>query len=883
MMKAYLMRMREGRAGGGKGPLIQEEVSGTVATSNDQTLFQPVAVSANQRGEVRLQGGDGSVSGALQASQSAKQLNAVVQGYAVRRLTPLECERLQGMPDDHTKVPYRGKTADECPDTPRYRAIGNSMAVPVMRWIGERIALADGDSDMDYETFLKGKRADTPPDGFPVSVEMSPMLFDWQRAIVEWACRRGRACIFADCGLGKTAMQLEWARQEAASCDGSVLVLTPLAVAAQTVEEGRKFGISAEYVRDMPDSPSGVYVTNYEMMGHFDLSAFSGVVLDESSILKSHDSKTRNALTEALGDVPHVLCCTATPAPNDQMELGTHAEICGAMTRSEMLATFFTHDGGDTSKWRLKGHAEADFYRWMAGWAVMISSPADIGYSAEGYDLPELKVTEVHVETPDADADDGRLFALPAQGLTDARRARRESMPYKVEAIAEAVNSTPGQWCVWCELNDESSALADAIPDAVEVRGSDSPEHKADAMLGFAEGRYRVIVSKPSICGFGMNWQGCHQMAFCGLSYSYEQFYQATRRCWRFGQESDVDVYVFSTAMESDVIATIRRKEETMTETKRGMVEAMAEETERQLSGEADDDLPDCMFADAEGDGWQMLLGDCVERIAEIPDCSVGLSVFSPPFASLYTYSDSERDMGNCRTDDEFWGHFSYLIPELYRVLMPGRSACIHCMNLPRTKERDGVIGIRDFRGDIIRAFERAGFVYHSEVCIWKDPVTAMQRTKALGLLHKTIRKDSSMSRQGIPDYVVVMRKPGQNPEPISHTSDEFPVSLWQRWASPVWSDINQSRTLNGRNARENGDERHICPLQLDVIERCVGLWSNPGDLVLSPFAGIGSEGYQSVLMGREFIGIELKPSYFRAAVVNLREVESQAKQQRLF
>lgn len=736
----------------------------------------------------------------------------------------------------------------------------------------------------DYEAFLRGKGDRAVPAGFePDDDAMSPSLFDWQRAIVRWACRRGRACVFADCGLGKTAMQLEWARQ-AVLGGGAALVVAPLAVAAQTVAEGEKFGIPVERVREQPGGGCrGVFVTNYDMLHHFDLSAFRAVVLDESSILKSHDSKTRVDLTARLRDVPFVLCCTATPAPNDQMEIGTHAEICGAMTRSEMLATFFTHDGGDTSKWRLKGHARRDFYRWMATWAVMISSPADIGYPSDGYELPEMRVRTVEVADPEASPDDGRLFAMPAEGIQGARKARREAMPLKVAAIAETVNSTPGQWCVWCELNDESAALAAAIPDAVEVRGSDSPDHKADAMLGFAEGRYRVIVSKPSICGFGMNWQGCHQMAFCGLSYSYEQFYQATRRCWRFGQESDVDVLVFSTMRESGVVGAVREKEAMMEETKRGMVEAMAEETERQLMDMGDDRLPDEAYADAEGAGWQLMLGDCVERIAEIPDGTVGISVFSPPFASLYTYSDSPRDMGNSRDDAEFWEHFGYLIPEIYRVLMPGRSVCVHCMNLPSTKEHDGYIGIRDFRGDVIRAFQRAGFIYHSEVCIWKNPVTAMQRTKALGLLHKTIRKDSSMSRMGIPDYVVVMRKPGANPEPITHTADEFPVSLWQRWASPVWEDIDQSRTLNGRAARDGDDERHICPLQLDVIDRCLGLWSNPGDLVLSPFAGIGSEGYEALRHGRQFVGIELKPSYFNVARLNLAEAERLRDQPTLF
>lgn len=275
--------------------------------------------------------------------------------------------------------------------------------------------------------------------------------------------------------------------------------------------------------------------------------------------------------------------------------------------------------------------------------------------------------------------------------------------------------------------------------------------------------------------------------------------------------------------------------------------------------------------------------GDCVEVTKGLPDNSIHYSIFSPPFASLYTYSNSDRDMGNSQTDEEFAIHFQYLIKELYRVLKPGRLVSFHCMNLPTSKVRDGYIGIRDFRGELIRAFQEEGFIYHSEVCIWKDPVIAMQRTKALGLLHKTIRKDSSMSRQGIPDYLVTMRKPGENDEPISHTHEEFPVQLWQKYASPIWMDINPSNTLQFRTAKEEEDEKHICPLQLDVIERGLELWTNKDDIVLSPFAGIGSEGYVSLKHERRFVGIELKESYYNIAKKNLNSVEVSKSQKTLF
>lgn len=269
------------------------------------------------------------------------------------------------------------------------------------------------------------------------------------------------------------------------------------------------------------------------------------------------------------------------------------------------------------------------------------------------------------------------------------------------------------------------------------------------------------------------------------------------------------------------------------------------------------------------GENYALYNGDSCEVLKGIPESSIHYEIFSPPFASLYTYSNSERDLGNCRTTTEFYEQFKYIVSELYRVLMPGRLVSFHCMDLPLSKERDGIIGIRDFRGEMIRLFEDAGFVLHSQVCIWKDPVTAMQRTKALGLLHKQIKKDSCMSRQGIPDYLVTMRKPGENPERVTHTNESFPVDVWQRYASPVWMDINPSDTLQASSAKEDKDERHICPLQLGVIRRGINLWTNPGDTVLTPFLGIGSEAVVALQQGRKAIGIELKSSYYKQAVRN--------------
>lgn len=726
-----------------------------------------------------------------------------------------------------------------------------------------------------YEQFLNGKNVTHEACGFEPE-KLNQCLFDFQRDIVTWACRKGKAAIFADCGMGKTIMQLEWAHQVCNHLGESakVLILSPLAVAAQTCREGRQFGIAVNKCRSAEDVQPGINITNYEMLHHFDSGAFEGIVLDESSILKSYTGAIRNQIIDAFSQTRYKLACTATPSPNDYMELGNHSEFLGCMTRTEMLAMFFIHDGGETSKWRLKGHAQARFWDWVATWACMVTKPSDLGYEDGAFTLPPIDIQK-HVIASD-DPQEGRLFAVQEITLTSQQKARRESVDVKTDRIAGYVNNSDDAWLIWCDLNAESDAITDAIPDAVQVKGADTNEYKEDALIGFTDGRYRVLVTKPSIAGFGMNWQHCHKIAFCGMSHSYEQFYQAIRRCWRFGQKQPVEVHIFVTDKETAIVDNVMRKETDSADMQREML-ARTGRIREDMDALARDD-----YAYSEdmrqGESWKMMLGDCVERMKEIPDESVGFSVFSPPFASLYTYTNSQRDMGNSKTDDEFYDHFRYLVSELYRVMIPGRNISFHCMNLPTSKERDGYIGIKDFRGGLIRIFQDAGFIYHSEVTIWKDPVTAMQRTKAIGLLNKQKNKDSTISRQGIPDYLVTVRKPGDNPDPVTHSNDEFPISVWQQYASPVWMDINPSDTLQYRAARENSDERHICPLQLEVIKRAVKLWSNPGDIVLSPFGGIGSEGYVAVKEGRKFIGIELKASYWDMACKNLEAAEREAQ-----
>ncbi len=758
---------------------------------------------------------------------------------------------------------------------------------------------------MEYQEFIKSKLISHEPSGFDVDADtLNKNLFDWQREIVRWALVKGKSAIFADCGLGKTAMQLEWAHQVNLKTGKPVLILAPLAVSKQTKREGIKFGIDVNICLSHYDVTDGINITNYERLDKFNCNEFSGIVLDESSILKAFTGKTKQQIIDDFMNTPYKLACTATPSPNDFMELGNHAEFLNIMSRTEMLATYFVHDGETSSSWRLKGHAETEFWKWIATWSVVMTSPADIGFDGSCFELPELS-SQIHIAEYEYDNCDENgqysVFATQAGALDERRQARRQSMQSRIEKVKEIVDTDKdNQWLIWVDFNAESDAITKMIG-AVEIKGADSAEHKENSIIGFADGEIRLLVTKPSIAGFGVNWQSCHNMIFCGLSDSYEMFYQAVRRCWRFGQKQNVTVHIVIGEREQVVLNNIERKERAaktmtnemikltrdsiisqLTQTKR-ISESYIAQKEIQMPKHIEKINSIPIKNQIITENYALYHGDSCEALAAIGDNQIHYSIFSPPFADLYTYSNSERDLGNAKSETEFFDHFKFIIKELYRIIMEGRLVSFHCMNLPTSKERDGFIGIRDFRGDLIRLFQEAGFIYHSEVCIWKDPVTAMQRTKALGLLHKTIRKDSSLSRQGIADYLVTMRKPGLNTEPIAHNKEDFPVSVWQRYASPIWMDINQSDTLQRTSAREEKDEKHICPLQLEVIKRAVNLWSNPGDIVLTPFAGIGSEVYQSIKQHRFGVGIELKESYYNQAVKNCLSAVETMKQTTLF
>lgn len=759
-----------------------------------------------------------------------------------------------------------------------------------------------------YQEFIDSKNITNDYFGFePKNISQS--LFDFQQDIVGWAVKKGRAAIFADTGLGKTAMQIEWARQVANHTNGNVLIVAPLCVANQTVREGVKFGASINYCRSQDAVKSGINITNYEMLKHFDVSTFAGVVLDESSILKSYMGKTKRMIIDACESVQYRLACTATPSPNDYLELGNHAEFLGVMPSNEMIMRFFINDTMEAGAYMLRPHAADKFWQWCASWSVCLSNPSDMGYDGDKYILPTLNQSFVEVSTeslePGADDD---MFRTVIINATSIHKEGRLTAELRAVEVAKLVNESEEPWLVWCNTNYEADALKGLIPNAVDLRGSDTVEKKESSLEGFIDGSIRVLITKPSIAGMGLNLQHCRNMAFVGLSYSYEDYYQAIRRCYRFGQKREVNCYVMAADSERSILKIIQEKEKAHHTMKSEMTKAISI-----FHSETDMTNNTPYFGKQSGNNWELHHGDCVHVAQKIESGTIDLSVYSPPFSNLYIYSDSEYDMGNSSDDGEFMKHYSYLAEELYRITREGRLTVIHCKDLPMYKGRDGAAGLRDFPGEIIKMYESKGWVFHSRVTIWKDPVIEMQRTKNHGLLYKQLCKDSAASRQGMADYLIVMRKWGDESkwESVTRGGERFcdykgmtqcqptdkdlararteeeekrlySIAVWQRYASPVWFDINQTNVLNKMQAKEKDAERHICPLQLDVIERAVELWSNPNDLVFSPFTGIGSEGYVSLKMGRRFVGAELKKSYFDIACTNLDDAIS-VKQESLF
>lgn len=734
--------------------------------------------------------------------------------------------------------------------------------------------------DKAYLEFLEKKRITHQHTGFDAKVKSSE-LFKFQNFVVNTALKAGKYGVFSGTGTGKTRMQVTWSNEVAKFTGKPVLILAPLAVSGQTIDEGNKIGIAVNRLSETPTT--GIYIINYDQLDNIEqwIELFGGIALDEASILKNHEGAYRNKIIELFLYTQFKSVWTATPSPNDPMEIGNYSEFLDVMPRNEMLAMYFVHDAGETQKWRLKGHSEKIFWNWVSTWAIMFQHPKDIGFEQDGYDLPKLNLIEKQIITQKRE--NGLLFNDVAVSATNFNSELRETKHERLNRVVEIVKGCNDESIIiWIKQNEEGEILRKLLPESIEVKGSDTNEWKEDKLLGFGRGEFKILITKAKIAGYGLNFQVCRNQIFASPDFSFETVFQSIRRSWRFGQKHEVNAWIITTDTMTNVIQTMHRKNKQFEEMQSQMTKAVNRNILKK-------EIMQRKFEEVKTDKFHFMYGNSVELIDKIADESIGFTMYSPPFPSLYVYSDELEDMGNSKTFADFFNEYEFLVKEIYRITKQGRNVAVHCMDIPIQKGKEGYIGLRSFSNMIIQAHEDCGFIFHSEIICWKNPVTEMQRTKALGLLHKQIKKDATMSRVGIPDKVLVFRKDGERNSPVIHQdtdpaqSNYLSVNMWQEYASPVWMDIDFGNTLNAREGREEKDERHIAPLSLDIIKRCYHLWTNEGDTIFTPYGGIGSEVYQAILMNRYAKGIELKKSYFDTAISNCRSAEQQILQTTLF
>lgn len=738
-----------------------------------------------------------------------------------------------------------------------------------------------------YQEFLKSKKYKINPIGMDINInQINKKLFPFQKDIVKWAVKKGRCAIFLDTGLGKTFIQLEWARL----LGKNILIVAPLSVSRQTIREGKKINIKINYVRNMSEVISGINITNYEIIDKFDESKFDCVVLDESSILKSISGKTRQKLIDRFQNVKYRLCCTATPAPNDYIELGNHTEFLGICTRQEMLSMFFINANKEHTReineklyfvkgsnkggqeWRLKHHAEEAFFEWMSKWSITMIYPSDLGYDDGGFKLPPLQLNPIYIKTNYIPKDS--LFFDGLHGLKDRSNLRKDTSENKIGIIKKLVSQNGSQWLIWCGLDIESTLAKKYLHNCKEVKGTDDYEYKSSTFEDFQDSKFKTLITKPKIGGFGMNFQNASNMIFFGMNDSWETYYQAVRRCWRFGQKKEVSVYIVLSEYEREIFENVKRKDLQARRLRTKMIEKLKDLEKGEIKGmeiEKDEYRTDMV----KGKNFTAYLGDSCEAIKNLKNNSVDLSVYSPPFMDLFVYSNSNRDIGNCRNPEEFYNHYEFIIKEVLRVTKQGRLSCVHTSDIPAMANRDGYIGLKDFPGEVLRLHQKNGWIFVGRCFIQKNPQAQAIRVKCKSLLFVQLNKDSSHSRPALVDQILLFRKPGETAIPITPVKNkEMDNEKWIKWANGIWTDINETNTLRYYQARARDDEKHVCPLQLETIERCIKLYSNPGETVLSPFMGIGSEIYTALKLKRKGIGIELKPSYFKIAIQNIKGIE---------
>lgn len=771
----------------------------------------------------------------------------------------------------------------------------------------------------EYQELLESKSPLNHAIGFDTDASQWPWLFEFQKYCTQTALKVGRFALFEGCGLGKTRQAGTWAWEIVKETKEPVLILSPLGVVAQTIKELASIGIECfEYETGEVLRPA-IYISNYDQLANIPTDRFIGVCLDESSILKNFTGATKKALIEAFAETHYKLCCTATPFPNDLNEVGNHSEFLNVLDAQDMRAKWFVRDEG-MNNYRLKGHAHEDFYAWMRTWCLMFDNPADIGYPMEGYDMPEVEFQQIVIAAENRAK--GKLFNEGHVNATSFHSEVRLTMTARLDAVAEIVNGSEEQFIIWIEQNAEGDYLRSIIPGAVEVRGSDPSAAKKKNLLGFAEGAFRVLITKGEIAGFGMNYQSSWNMIFANPSFSFETIWQCKCRQVRYGQMNKVNIWMVTTDTMENVIASYQRKETQFFESLRMINEGM---NKKQYGL-----VRNYVYKEVRNERMWLMKGDTVIEQSRIPDNSVDLQVYSPPFSSLFTYSNYIHDLGNNASHADFFKQYAHVLREDYRTLKPGRLAVFHTKNLGVYKNSSGYTGMYDFTGEHRKAVEAAGFKLHCIITIWTDPVLEMQRTKTQRLLYKTLTSDSTFTGVGMPEFLYVFRKwegDQETWEPVNHiTKANFPLDKWQEWASPVyrenlldyekadlvqtilqmkaeifrlkydcneglpdswyddvWFDIKRTDVLNGKEGTAMGDEKHIAPLQLEVIRRVINFWSNPGETVKTSFGGIGSEPYVALMEGRNAIAIELKDSYFDVMVKNCNKALEIKKQTTLF
>jgi DNA modification methylase/superfamily II DNA or RNA helicase len=730
-------------------------------------------------------------------------------------------------------------------------------------------------------------------------------LFDYQKFILTEAIKRQRYAVFADCGLGKTAMFHAWIRRILPALQGKkVLIITPLMVLNQTLDEEEKFyhertieDIHEKNVEEWAKSgTSQVAITNFEKF--YEKKELYGnvaaVVLDESSILKNGDGKTRTGIIETTRGIPWKLACSATPAPNDREEYASHATFLEYVrSNNEFFSMFFVNsDEG----WQIKPHGLEAFYQYLSSWSVYLRNPEHYGFNDNLAKLPKPIFETLMLEWTDEQKkmltnlhkgalDRKHFLIMLSKGFYKDVEGKIVNVPNnKISTTLNILAKNKGcPAVIWVTYNYEQEMYLEAFKQTnyrvAEISGATQEEQRVKIIEDFRAGKYDVLISKPKLLGFGLNLPFVTVQIFSGLTDSYEQFYQCVRRSHRFGATEPVKVYLPVTHAEKRILSNVMHKKDTFE------FDSNKQETDfiKNLQNDLNQffNLPyETKQTDAanrtelkQGRDWQLFRGDSIKILQTLTPESIDMALFSPPFANLFTYSNNIADMGNTRDHTEFYLHFEFFLKGLYQAMKQGRIVCCHLSQLATLKSRDGFVGLHDFRGDLIRLFQRHGFIYFGEWCIAKSPQMQAIKEKVRSLSFAQLEADRLGSKPGLNDYILIFKKPGDALNKVNDSSGPS-RDEWINWATGVWADIKDTDTMNVRGTKGEDDVKHICPMNLQVIRRCIRMYSAPGELVLDPFNGIGSTGVIALEKGRKYIGVELKEEYFDAAVANLEEAK---------